>query len=221
MKRTITTVIFDMDGVLADTEQIYCKTLMSVLRQYGYEVEEGYALSLCGRSVVEKLELLKETCHIREDILNIAAVYRKHLEEFPDCSGLLFPHVKETLEALAREGCRLGLASNSNRTRIDKVLADCGLTGWFSHISSGYALGATKPDPAVYLDAVNAMGAEPRECVAVEDSTSGIKAAKAAGLFTVARKDPRFGFDQRDADAWLEDMAQLPGILWGTGAQIR
>lgn len=214
--RKTTAVIFDMDGVLADTEQIYCNTLRSVLHQYGYEVEEGYALSLCGRSVVEKLELLREDCHIREDIFAIAAVYRKRLEDFPDCSGLLFPNVKETLAVLVRAGCRLGLASNSNRKRIDKVLGDCGLTGYFSHISSGYALGATKPDPAVYLDAMDCMGVKPEECAAVEDSTSGILAAKAAGLFTVAKRDPRFGFDQRGADARMDDMAELPGILWGS-----
>ncbi|MFH2073093.1 MAG: HAD-IA family hydrolase, partial [Actinomycetota bacterium] len=93
-----------------------------------------------------------------------------------------FPDALETIEAVAAAGIAQAVASSSNRSRVDLALERSGLTGWFAAIVAGDQVERTKPAPDVYLTTAALLGAAPADCLAIEDSAHGCRAAIAAGM---------------------------------------
>ena len=126
---------------------------------------------------------------------------------------MLFRSVRPLLEWMKAEGYVLALASSSSEEAIRQMLDALELHGYFSHIISGKMFKESKPNPEIYLYALSVLGLPARDCMAVEDSTYGICAAKAAGLQVAAVKDDRFSFDQSQADWFLKRTADLKELL--------
>ncbi len=210
----IRAVIFDMDGVLIDSEPVYQKYMYDrfVVHYPWITMEEmSYMAGMSGPETKSYLARL-----MRQELSD--PVFREELEEiyhgckvyYPD---ILNPYVAETLKELKEMGLQIALASSSSTENIAQVLSECGLTDYFDMTISGDEFRRSKPDPEIYQYTMGRLGRSPEECLVVEDSTYGIEAGVAAGATVAAVRDERFPFDQSRAAYHIDSLAELPGIL--------
>lgn len=181
----IEAIVFDLDGVLVDSEQLWDRARREVVDERGGHWREGATEAMQGMSSTEWSGYLHDDLGVpveRTEINDL--VVRKLLDLYQQRLPLL-PGAPEAVNRLARRW-PLALASSSNREVIDRVLALAGLGTAFGAVVSSEEVPRGKPYPDVYLEAAHRLGAPPRRAVAVEDSANGIRAALAAGLTVVA-----------------------------------
>ena len=182
----IEAVVFDMDGVLVDTEHLWDDVREALTEEWGgrYTLEAQEAMM--GMSSHEWSRYLHETVGLREppEVINDEVV-RRMLERY-ETDLPVVPGGPEAVRPLAQAGFHLAVASSSNRPLIDAVLRRLGLTELFEATVSSEEVGRGKPAPDVYLEAARRLGVEPGDSVAIEDSASGIRAAHAAGMHVAA-----------------------------------
>lgn len=207
-------VIFDMDGVLVDSEVYYLDCRGRFLAESGVEVSHEELLELVGASVKQdRANMLKwfTRSGISIDVEGIEMLEGAWWQGRDiDYATLLNPGVKETLIELGRRGVRLALASSSSHRNIARVLADCGLGRFFEVVTSGEQFHESKPNPEIYLHTLESLGLSAIDCCCVEDSLPGIAAGRAAGLTVIAKREERFGFTQDAADAIIDS---IPDVL--------
>lgn len=204
-------VIFDLDGVLIDSEQVWDEVRERFVREHRGRWHAGAQRDMMGMSSTEWSRYLNEVLGVPlapEEISHavagrVAEVYRDDLPLLPGA-----------LDAVRRIAARwpLGLASSSNREIIDLVLDRAGLTDLFAVTLSSEEVERGKPAPDVYLDAARRLGVEPGPTAAIEDSTNGLLAAAAAGLGVVAvpnRAFPPAARALEAADVVLESLDEL------------
>lgn len=210
-------VIFDMDGVLVDSEARYAQDLVDFTREAGLPVSVEEIHGMVGTSQRVFMEKLLEWWgRAGVDCTEEEALARMRTWEAGrpiDYAELLNPGVPQTLDALAAQGVRLALASSSSLQNILEVLDACGIRGFFEAITSGEQFRESKPDPEIYLHTLALLGLSARDCCCVEDSVPGITAGKRAGLTVFAKREDRFGFSQEAADAIID---QIPDLLTAT-----
>jgi HAD superfamily hydrolase (TIGR01509 family) len=215
MPTMIAAVIFDLDGVLLDSEAAWDAARRALVRERGGTWTESATRDMLGMSspewsryVAEELEVDLEPDAISDEVLKrILAGYRESLP--------LLPGAVEAVERLAARW-PLGLASSSNREAIDLVLAESGLDRYFGAAVSSEEVGRGKPAPDVYLEAARRLDFSAPECVAIEDSENGIRSAHAAGMPVIALPNREFA-PPADvlalADRVLDSMAELSPSL--------
>lgn len=206
-------VIFDMDGVIVDTEKLYLDTLARLFEAEGIEVPfedlcvtVGASYKDFKRNLVRWFELGGE--HLAEE----EALARYNVWEErnqPDFAALLNHGVVETIAELKRRGVRVALASSSPMSNILLVLEACGLSDAFELVTSGEQFHESKPNPEIYLHTLENLGLPAGDCCCVEDSVPGITAGKAAGLTVFAKREDRFGFTQEAADRIIDAIPDL------------
>jgi HAD superfamily hydrolase (TIGR01509 family) len=178
-------VIFDMDGVLVDSEAVWDDVRKEFTEEKGGRWHDGAQRDMMGMSSVEWSRYVRDRLgvdmdpeEISQEVANrVADVYREKLP--------LLPGAVEAVKSLAVEW-PLGLASSSNRHVIDLVLELAGIADAFQATVSSEEVGAGKPAPDVYLETAKRLGVDPADCVAIEDSTNGIRSAHAAGMAVIA-----------------------------------
>jgi HAD superfamily hydrolase (TIGR01509 family) len=175
-------VVFDMDGVLVDTEHLWDEVREQLTAEWGGRYTPEAQEAMMGMSSTEWSRYLHETVGLREppDTIN-AEVVRRMLDRY-ERELPIVPGAVAAVRRLSAAGLRLALASSSNRELIDAVLRRLGLTELFSVAVSSEEVARGKPAPDVYLEAARRLGVDPARCAAVEDSASGIRAAHAAGM---------------------------------------
>lgn len=206
-------VIFDMDGVIVDTEKFYLGTLAKLFEAEGIEVPfedlcvtVGASYKDFKRNLVRWFELGGE--HLAEE----EALARYNVWEGrnqPDFAALLNHGVVETIAELKRRGVRVALASSSPMSNILLVLEACGLSDAFELVTSGEQFHESKPNPEIYLHTLENLGLPAGDCCCAEDSVPGITAGKAAGLTVFAKREDRFGFTQEAADRIIDAIPDL------------
>jgi HAD superfamily hydrolase (TIGR01509 family) len=207
----IDAVVFDLDGLLLDTEQVWDEVRERLVRERGGRWHDGAQADMMGMSSKEWSRYLHEE-------LGLAAppeeLNRIVVERMEDRYRQQLPLVGGAVEAVGRLADRwpLGLASSSNRPLIDLALDLMGVTELFRATVSSEEVDRGKPAPDVYLEATRRLGVKPENAVAVEDSASGLRSAKAAGMAVIAV--PNAHFPPADdvlelADARLESLAGL------------
>jgi HAD superfamily hydrolase (TIGR01509 family) len=192
---SIQAVVFDLDGVIVDSEHVWDAAREALSRERGGGWHEGAQQDMMGMSSVEWSRYMHERLGLKdppeeisaEVVRRLQATYREEL-----------PLVDGATEAVARLAGRwpLGLASSSNREIIDLVLELSGLNQFFEATVSSEEVQRGKPSPDVYLEAARRLGADPAGSAAVEDSRSGILSASAAGMRVVAIPNKRFPPDE-------------------------
>lgn len=213
-------VIFDMDGVLIDSEAAYVDELVEVLGAHGLDVTRSEICRLVGCSQRTYAATLARWFE-RNGLGSYApeeavALYdRWAAGRSYDYAALLNPGVPETLEALRAAGVRLALASSSPMDNIEDVLGQCGIADAFEVVVSGEQFQESKPNPEIYLHAVDVLGVPARSCCCVEDSVYGIEAGKRAGLTVFAKREERFGFSQDEADIIIDEIPDLLSVARG------
>ncbi|BCJ41778.1 haloacid dehalogenase [Actinoplanes ianthinogenes] len=182
---SIEAVVFDLDGVIIDTEEVWEEVRRGYVAEHGREFLPDSQDRMMGMSTVEWSSHLADevgvpvpAAQVAADVLGrMAARYRESLP--------LIPGSVETVRALGKR-YRLALASSSARILIDQVLATAGLTDEFEVTLSTEEVARGKPAPDVYLTAVAKLGLTPSVCAAIEDSSNGLRSAGAAGLAVIA-----------------------------------
>jgi HAD superfamily hydrolase (TIGR01509 family) len=184
-------VVFDLDGVLIDSEQVWDAAREDLVRERGGTWDERATTDMMGMSSKEwssymhdRLGVPMTPTEINDDVVRrVASTYEHGLP--------LLPHALETVRELAARW-PLGLASSSNRPIIDLVLERSGVRACFAAVVSSEEVAHGKPAPDVYLAAARELHVDPKDCAAVEDSTNGIKSALAAGMRTIAVPNRQF-----------------------------
>jgi HAD superfamily hydrolase (TIGR01509 family) len=184
-------VVFDLDGVILQTEEVWDEVRGRYVVEQGGRYDAAAQRAMMGMSAPEWSRYLSEELgvpgtpeEISADIVRLMAA--RYHEELP-----LIPGAREAVERLAARW-PLGLASSSNRPLIDAALALSGLDGFFRATVSSEEVARGKPAPDVYLEAARRLDVPPESAVAVEDSHSGIRSAKGAGMHAIAIPNASF-----------------------------
>jgi len=187
----IEAVVFDLDGVLVDSEHVWDEVREELARERGGRWHERAQADMMGMSSVEWSRYLHDVIGLPEppEEINAEVVRRmeaRYADELP-----VVPGAVEAVRRLAGS-FRLGLASSSNRPLIDAVLAATGLAHLFEAVVSSEEVPRGKPAPDVYLEAARQLGVAPERAAAVEDSANGILSAHAAGMRVIAIPNRRY-----------------------------
>ncbi len=181
----IDAVVFDLDGVILDTEELWDEVREALARERGGRWSDQAQADMMGMSSKEWSRYMHDALGLAEPPEEISReVVQRMLDRY--AQGL--PLIDGAVEAVERLAAHwpLGLASSSNRELIDRALEVSGLDGYFRETVSSEEVERGKPAPDVYLEAARRLGVEPTRCAAVEDSASGIRSAHAAGMRVVA-----------------------------------
>lgn len=201
----IEAVVFDLDGVVVDSEQVWDDVREQLAKERGGRWHAGAQAAMMGMSSPEWSAYMHEAIGLEESPEEInAEVVRRMLERYRAELPLLDGAVA-AVERLAGE-FRLAVASSSNRPLIDAVLDGAGIADCFAATVSSEEVERGKPAPDVYLEAARRLGVDPTTCAAVEDSHGGIRSAKGAGMHVIAIPNPTY---PPDADA----LAQADDVL--------
>jgi HAD superfamily hydrolase (TIGR01509 family) len=215
----IEAVVFDMDGVLIQSEEVWDDVRETYVRERGGRYDAEIQRALMGMSSTEWSLYLHETAGVPDEPEAInAEVVRRMLAAYHDH----LPLIDGAVEAVRRlaERYPLGLASSSNRPLIDAALESAGLAASFTATVSSEEVAHGKPAPDVYLEAARRLGIEPHACAAVEDSHGGIRSAKAAGMHVIVypnRSYPPDAASLAQADVTIRSLDELtPELLDST-----
>ena len=179
----IKAVIFDMDGVLIDAKEWHYEALNKALRLFGFEISRyDHLVTFDGLPTAKKLEMMtverglpKSLHQLINDMKQIYTMEYVYMKCKP-----LFVH-QYALSRLKSEGFRLALASKSVRVTIDMRMEKADLNQYLDFSLSNQDVKKSKPDPEIYITAINRLGLSPEECLVVEDNQNGVKAALASG----------------------------------------
>jgi len=187
----IEAVIFDLDGVVVDSEQVWDEVRERLVREAGGRWHEGAQADMMGMSSPEWSRYMHEELGLLETPEEInETVVQRMLERY----GEELPLIEGAVAAVHRLAAHfpLAVASLSNRPLIDAVLTRAGIAGLFDVTVSSEEVARGKPAPDVYLEAAARVGVEPARCTAVEDSSNGLRAARAAGMRVFAFPNLRY-----------------------------
>jgi beta-phosphoglucomutase len=182
-------VLFDMDGVMVDTELLQSQAFESVMAEYGVinpEKNEHGTIHVSGATTPETWEILKKRYGFEADTDELTAKKRAAVMTVIEGGVDALPGLYVLLEDLKSHGIKIAVGSSAQRERIGTVLDKLGISEYFSAIISAADVKRGKPHPEVYLKAAEAVGVNPSDCVVVEDAYTGAQAAKAAGAKLVA-----------------------------------
>jgi HAD superfamily hydrolase (TIGR01509 family) len=187
----IDAVVFDLDGVIVDSEHVWDEVREALARERGGRWHDRAQADMMGMSSTEWSRYMHDVIGLRESPEEIdAEVVRRMLARYEEQLPLIDGAV-EAVERLA-VSFRLGLASSSNRPLIDAVLEASGLAPLFEATVSSEEVARGKPAPDVFLEAARRLGVAPERCAAIEDSGNGIRAAHAAGMRVIAIPNRRY-----------------------------
>lgn len=190
-------VIFDLDGVLLDSEQLWNEAKESLVREAGGRWRDDAPAAMMGMSSLEWSAYLHDELGVRRDPVDIDKAVVGRMEERYRTKLPLLPGAAVAVRALG-DRWPLGLASSSNRELIDLALELAGLADAFAVTLSSEEVAHGKPAPDVYLEAARRLDVAPDRCAAVEDSTNGLRSAAAAQMTVIAVPNPHY---RPDVDA--------------------
>jgi HAD superfamily hydrolase (TIGR01509 family) len=207
----IEAVVFDLDGVLVDSEQVWDKARKELAAERGGRWHEQASRDMMGMSSLEWSRYMHDVIGLEDPPEEISAEVVRRLEEIYRRELPLIGGAAEAVERLAARW-PLGLASSSNRELIDLVLELSGLAPYFRVTVSSEEVARGKPAPDVYVEAARRLQVAPGSCAAIEDSENGIRSAKAAGMRVLALPNPQFP-PAEDVLALADDVLDSIGEL--------
>ncbi|MGI5899105.1 MAG: HAD family hydrolase [Christensenellales bacterium] len=214
-KKTYKSVLFDMDGVLVDSEKVITKAAINGLLEYGVSACADDFKPFTGMGEDRFIGGVAEKHGVKYMPEMKKRVYEIYLDIVED-EIYIYPGTLPTLKKLAEMGCKMALASSADMVKVRANLSVAKVDmGIFSAVLSGDDVSAKKPDPEIYLAAAKACGEAPENCLVVEDAVSGVIAAKKAGCGCVAVTT---SFDEETlrkagADYVIGDISSLTALL--------
>ena len=209
----IKAVIFDLDGLLIDSERISYRIYQELLKPFGIEFSlKEYAENYSGKSAVKNMDFLIETYHLpwkREEGLKKVGFMKK---EFLALGVDLKRGAKELLRYLEEAGYKTAMASSSIEDRALKILDQHGIRPYFDTFVFGHEVEKGKPEPDIFLKACEKIGEKPEDCLVLEDSMAGIQAAHAAHIPVICIPDMKTP-DRNYADMALMILDSLSDVI--------
>jgi HAD superfamily hydrolase (TIGR01509 family) len=194
----IQTVIFDMDGVIVDTEPVHRYAYFQQFGELKIDVTEEMFTSFTGNSTRNTFQKVKDIFQLDHDVEDMIqrkrTIFNDAFDKKEDLE--LLAGVENLIKDFHQKGMQLILASSASKVTIERVFNRFKLHNYFTHIVSGEDFPKSKPHPAIFEHAASLSIAPKENCIVIEDSTNGIKAAKAAGIFCVAYNS----FHSKDQD---------------------
>ena len=205
--------IFDMDGVIIDSEPIHSRVKLDTLQHFGLSFVPADLAKYMGRtSRAMFTDVIREQQRQDLDVEMVTAYKHQHYLDILAHGDDIGPvaGAVELIRSLHGAGVPLGLATSSNRKVIAIVIERFGLADCFQSVISGNELPASKPDPDIYLRTAKNLGLAPADCVVLEDTYNGVLAAKRAGMRCIGYRNPNSGQqDLRQADKIVDSLREL------------
>ena len=207
--------IYDMDGVIVDSEPVHLRVEQHILEKQGVqgltladvEAYQGSSDLNMWQDLVKKYQLKQPA---EKFVAAKKYLFNRTMEEegATPISGAL--DLIERTHRLRAQGIKTAIASSSERKFINFIVQSLGIDGKFDTIESGDELPQSKPDPAIYLQTAAHLMVEPKECVVIEDTENGARAAKAAGMYCIGFRSPHSGRqDLSMCDEVVDEMAEV------------
>ena len=210
-------LIFDLDGLLIDSERIYRKISYKMATDFGKQLQDTIWVKQMGRSPIESLGIFRDelgiTSHTAKELVELRNVLL--LEEFRNELKIM-PGAMEIIHAFHGK-MSLAIATGSPRILMDLAMDRLGLTGYFDYMLPSDEIVSGKPDPEIYIKTVHALGLQPDECIVLEDSSNGALSGHQAGCYVIAvpsdyTRNQDFSFadhlseDLFEARLWIEEI---------------
>ncbi len=211
----IKAVIFDMDGVLIDSEMCYLQYDLAFARTKNPSVTIDQLYGMVGASKEDAWMVFAQAVGNGQTWQELRDEYRASVDVFSqmDYRAIFRPEAAEVLKLLKDQGYLLALASSTQMDIITRVLRENQITRYFDPIVSGSQFKQSKPNPEIYNYTAAQLKVSPGQCLVIEDSTLGITAAYRAGMTIAALIDDRFGFDRSLAHMEIHSLREIPGLL--------
>ncbi len=213
MNQKFAAILFDLDGVIADSEPMWNDIDSAMLQTYGIEYAGEHKHRILGTSFSVALNFYRETFNIRAEIEEMMLRRRDIARDFYAEKIPIFQSAPQVLATLKKQNYVIGLATSSIADLVLPFLKRHDLNRYFDAITTGEEVENGKPAPDIYLAAARKVDTEPQQCLVVEDALAGLQSGRAAGMTTVAIPDARWVdvtlFPGR-ADGILDELAQLP-----------
>lgn len=182
-----------MDGVIVDSEYTYLESKTNILKDAGYDKPISYQYQFMGTTYEYMWQTMKDELGLPEDLTYYIEEMNRIREEMIIEDGVRgIKHAKEVIERLKNKGYRLAVASSSPKQEIIRNLMGLEIIEHFEHLVSGEEVENSKPHPDVFLRAAELLETTPENCVVIEDTKNGVKAAKAAGMYCIGFKNPDY-----------------------------
>lgn len=208
MKKT--TVIFDMDGVLFDSEKMYIQHLIDFFKKYDIDITFEDGLQFVGIDNKKYYDLAFQFWKNKTSKETFEIILKDYLHTVErNYSLIIRENVIELLDYLKNNGYKIALASSSRIELINEALESANILFYFDLITSGTAFKESKPNPEIYLYTIDKMHVTKDETIIIEDSFPGILAAKNAGIDVVAIYDEKYKINQNQANYIINDIIDI------------
>ena len=204
--------IFDMDGVIVDSEPLHRQAYYNMFNEVSVDISDTLYDTFKGRSTINICRQLVEEFGVPKTAEELVRIKRHHYDIIfeKDKTFDLIEGVRSLIEGYYNNGLTLVLASSSSMASIDRIFNRFDLNPFFKGKISGAELKASKPHPEIFIKAAENTGFDRNECLVIEDTTNGINAAKAAGIFCVGfNDDNKNDEDYTDADLEISDFKEI------------
>lgn len=209
----IKAIIFDMDGVIFDSETMYINDLIRFFKQHDIKIQVSDCIPLIGIDSKLYYEQAYTMWNNKTDFLTFKKLLQDYFHSLNrNYKAVVRSQIYSVLETLSKH-YKIALASSSRFYTINNALDQVDLKKYFSLIVSGEQFKESKPNPEIYLHTIEKLNVNKNEAIIIEDSPKGILAANRAGIKVLALKDDKFGLDQSQADIIIDELNDIIKLL--------
>lgn len=205
-------VIFDMDGVIIDSEPFYQEVQIDLFHKMGITIPPEEYNTFIGAGMREMWNMIKSSRNLKQPIEELIKLNNSVLLEYFKESAALVPtpHFTDFLASVLSAGMKTAVASSTAKPIIEVILKKLNLYDFFNNIVSGNEVENGKPAPDIFLETASRLNVIPSDCIVVEDSFNGVKAAKSAGMYCLGYHNPNSGNqDISAADRIINSFADI------------
>src|SRR5215475_12454467 len=189
LRKPVEAVLFDMDGLLIDSEAVYIEAYHAAAQTFGVEMSMALCHAMIGVPRMECEAMIQDHFGPDFQVDRFQLSFREHAARLMADEVPVKPGARELLAWLGKRGLPLGIATSSRPTTVEGLLGRAGLLDHFKAIATRYDVERAKPHPDVFLEVARRLGAAPERCIAFEDSSIGLTAAHAAGTMAIMVPD--------------------------------